>query len=114
MFGPGSRDVGIGDRIAARGAQDTWPECEPGEERDDGSKRYPEMPGQSYKAGRGGQRNRSHRPRPWIFPAPSVACPDLVRGLSRSRPWFVRSSFVARSASVGGPHGPRTPALTDA
>jgi hypothetical protein len=65
MFGPGSRDFGIGDLIAARGVQDTWPECEPGEERDDGSKRYPETPGQSDKARRGGQRNRSHRARPW-------------------------------------------------
>jgi hypothetical protein len=25
MFGQGSRDVGIGDLIADRGAQDTWP-----------------------------------------------------------------------------------------
>ena len=25
MFGQGSRDVGIGDLIAVRGAQDTWP-----------------------------------------------------------------------------------------
>jgi hypothetical protein len=48
--------------------------------------RPPEMAGQRREAGRAGRYNRSHRPRPWPFPRPSVA----------------------RSASVRGPHGPRT------
>jgi hypothetical protein len=32
------------------------------------ARRHPEMPGQRHKAGADGQRNRSHRPRPWVFP----------------------------------------------
>jgi hypothetical protein len=46
--------------------------------------RHPEMAGQRGNPGGSGRHNRSHRPRPWPFPRPSVA----------------------RSASVRGPHGP--------
>jgi len=35
--------------------------------------RHPEMPGQRPRSRADGQRNRSHRPRPWLFGPPSVA-----------------------------------------
>jgi hypothetical protein len=79
--------------------------CEPGDERDGGTKRYPELPGQSYKAGRGGQRNRSHQPCPRIFLAPSVTRADLVRGSSGPRPWPVPPPSVARTAPESAAHG---------
>ncbi len=55
------------------------------------------MAGQGANSGGSGQRNRSHRPRPWIFPPPSVARPLLVRGPS--------PSSVARTAPESGAHG---------
>ena len=55
------------------------------------SGRHPELAGQSGNPGGNGLRNRSHRPRPWPFPRPSVGWSVLVRG----------------------PHGPRNPAPTD-
>ncbi len=64
------------------------------------------MAGQGANSGGSGQRNRSHRPRPWIFPASSVACSDLVRGSSRPRPWPVPRPSVARTAP--GIRRPRT------
>ncbi|HEX6453974.1 MAG TPA: tyrosine-type recombinase/integrase [Trebonia sp.] len=56
------------------------------------SSRHPEMAGQGGNPGGSGLRNRSHRPRPWPFPRPSMGWSVLVRG----------------------PHGPQNPAPTDA
>ncbi len=72
-------------------------EQDPGDEGEETPSRPPEMAGQGANSGGSGQRNRSHRPRPWIFPAPSVACSDLVRGSSRPRPWPAPLPSVPRT-----------------
>jgi hypothetical protein len=72
------------------------------------------MAGQSGNLGGNGLHNRSHRPRPWPFPPPSVAFSASVRGLIRGRPWAGPRPSVVGSATVCGPLGPRNPASTDA
>jgi len=56
------------------------------------------MAGQSGNPGESGLRNRSHRPRPWPFPPPSVGWSVLVRGR------FTHGRWTARTPEPGA-HG---------
>jgi len=58
------------------------------------------MAGQSGNPGESGLRSRSHRPRPWPFPPPSVRWSVAVRGRFRRGRWTARTTEP-------GTHGPR-------
>ena len=66
------------------------------------------MPGQRGNPDGSGLHNRSHCPRPWPFPPPSMGWSVPVRGPVRLRPWTARTPKPGTHGRIADGGSPQT------